>query len=139
MKKCRKCGRIKPVFQFYSHSMMTDGRLNFCKSCVRSRVMEHRELNVERIREYDRNRGYRLGRQSAKSRRASSKVANAVRTGRLNRLPCIICGNPKSESHHTDYRRPLKVVFLCPIHHHRLHAGKFSLIPKYLSHGPHST
>lgn len=35
---------------------MADGYLNKCKSCVKSRVSTHREDNLDRIQEYDRNR-----------------------------------------------------------------------------------
>lgn len=112
--------------------MMADGRLNICIPCVCMRVLEHRELNIDRIREYDRERGYRRGRKSMKSTRAARKVRTAMLYRGMKRLPCIICANPKSEAHHPDYRQPLKVIFMCPVHHHRFHAGKFSLIPKYL-------
>lgn len=56
MKQCKSCGEIKPLSEFYTHSAMLDGRLNHCKVCVKSRVNKHRTDNIERIREYDRNR-----------------------------------------------------------------------------------
>ncbi len=56
MKKCSKCGETKPLSEYYKHKGMSDGHLNQCKTCVKSRVARHREDNIERFREYDRNR-----------------------------------------------------------------------------------
>ena len=40
MKKCFKCGEIKPLTEFYSHERAKDGHLNKCKSCTRKDVKE---------------------------------------------------------------------------------------------------
>ena len=37
--------------------------------------------------------------------------------------PCIICHKEKVEGHHTDYRNPLEVVWLCSTHHKNAHKG----------------
>lgn len=50
-------------------------------------------------------------------------VAEALRTGRLRKRACIVCGSENSEAHHPDYRKPLKVKWLCPKHHRELHVG----------------
>jgi hypothetical protein len=42
------------------------------------------------------------------------------RRGRLTPQPCRKCGK-RAEMHHADYRRPLKVVWLCREHHLALH------------------
>lgn len=36
-------------------------------------------------------------------------------------LPCIICGKMPTHGHHSDYTKPLKVVYLCPLHHKQVH------------------
>jgi hypothetical protein len=53
--------------------------------------------------------------------RARRKLRWAVDSGKLVRLPCLVCGNPKSEGHHEDYNKPLEVVWLCRIHHEEVH------------------
>lgn len=47
---------MKPLSNYYKHKAMADGHLNKCKECVKARVGRHREVNLERIQEYDRNR-----------------------------------------------------------------------------------
>lgn len=49
--------------------------------------------------------------------RARDAVANAIRRGKLSRLPCEVCGEVKSEAHHGDYSKPLEVRWLCRPHH----------------------
>lgn len=146
-KHCFKCQQAKPLEAFYKHAQMGDGRLNKCKDCTLADVKRHRQENLERIRAYDRQRGsmpHRLAarREYAKTdagkaaharahrasidrhpqrRKANVIVGNAVRDGRLERLPCLVCGD-KAEAHHPDYSRPLDVVWLCQPHHKQAHA-----------------
>jgi len=46
---------------------------------------------------------------------------SAIRRGKLIRQPCVKCGNPKSEGHHTDYSKPFLVTWLCRPHHMEAH------------------
>lgn len=45
------------------------------------------------------------------------KVHRAVKSGKLKKLPCEVCGEVKVEGHHDDYSKPLEVKWLCSIHH----------------------
>lgn len=49
--------------------------------------------------------------------RAYNKVYYALRTGKLRRGVCAVCGSTDVHAHHDDYGRPLDVVWLCPLHH----------------------
>jgi hypothetical protein len=55
-KKCICCGVIKELSMFYSHPAMSDGHLNKCKDCCKKHSTENRMKNIDRYREYDRNR-----------------------------------------------------------------------------------
>lgn len=49
-------------------------------------------------------------------------VQNALRLGLIEKLPCAVCGDPKSEAHHEDYDRPYDVQWLCRAHHKAVHS-----------------
>ena len=49
---------------------------------------------------------------------ARSKLKYWVKTGKLTRGACKICGTDKSiEAHHTDYSKSLEVEWYCSLHH----------------------
>jgi ribosomal protein S27AE len=58
-------------------------------------------------------------------KRASARVAYALRAGYLTRKPCERCGAEKVHAHHEDYTKPLDVMWLCQSCHmkHHLHGG----------------
>ena len=134
-KRCFKCRRILPLSEFYRHPRMADGHLNKCKDCTRLDVSKRRKANTRRCREYDRarslrperarqlaERSRRWRRENPRKRAAQVETGNAIRDGRLVRQPCEVCGDPKSHAHHTDYTRPLDVMWLCAVHHAEWHA-----------------
>jgi hypothetical protein len=149
MKTCFKCGQTKSLDEYYVHPRMADGRLNKCKECTKADVIEHCVSNIERVRAYDRKRGYlahRLEKRKQYSKtdagrliarrsrekynlnypnriRANSAVNTAIRSGRLRKQPCEICGARKVEAHHADYSRPLDVRWLCRLHHSQVHVA----------------
>ena len=112
---------------------MADGRVNKCKECNKNDVTSHRNKNIEKVRAYDRERNKIPERIKANvevnrawraedSRRvvAHSAVSRAIREGRLDRNPCVRCGEAKSVAHHEDYDKPLEVMWLCqPCHKQR--------------------
>ena len=132
-KECFKCKTVKSLDEFYKHKMMADGHLNKCKECTKNDVLIHRSENIERIREYDRERGKRPERakvaaaiskawvQADKRRSAAhNAVSRAVRSGKLIKMNCERCGAEKSLAHHEDYNKPLEVIWLCqPCHKQR--------------------
>lgn len=50
-------------------------------------------------------------------RAAHQAVFVAVRAGKLVKKLCRVCRKKKVEAHHTDYSKPLKVIWLCKKHH----------------------
>jgi predicted anti-sigma-YlaC factor YlaD len=136
-KECFKCKAVKPLKEFYKHQQMADGHLNKCKDCAKRDVSAHRENNLERVRQYDRERARDKARvkaaaevtrlwRAADRRRGSahSAVSRAIRSGALVRGPCVMCGDAKSVGHHEDYDKPLEVVWLCQACHVRHHQLK---------------
>lgn len=62
---------------------------------------------------------YRLHRENQIAR---MKVYQAVKKGKLKKLPCLVCGEIKAQAHHNDYNKPLEVIWLCITHHKQLHS-----------------
>lgn len=132
-KECFKCKAIKPIAEFYKHSMMADGYLNKCKECAKNDATEQRNKNIEKVRAYDKarakephraklaaevNKAWRA--EDARRSKAHGAVASAIRKGLLVSTPCIRCGEQKSLAHHEDYDKPLEVMWLCqPCHKQR--------------------
>ena len=130
MKWCFRCGAWKKLNQFYVHRRMADGHLNKCKECTKRDVKLRRFLYPEKLKEYEVKRNKKPGRIEKRCgylRRyrarhpekdlARSMVFDAVRSGRLAKLPCSECGSEKVEAHHRDYSKPLDVQWLCHLHH----------------------
>ena len=126
MKTCFKCGRALPLGEFYRHPMMADGHLGKCKDCTKRDVRENYHSRRSHYLEYDQARAMRpdrvaLRRKYPERDKARVKARAAVRSGKLTKLPCRICGSSKSEMHHPNYSEPLNVLWFCRRHHGEHH------------------
>ena len=138
MKRCFKCKRRKERRMFYAHPEMGDGLLGKCKSCTKKDVQANYRKRIGHYRAYDKSRykrpdrkvavgGYQrqIRKRNPGKYRARMAVSNAIRAGRLVRQSCQECG-AKAQAHHTDYRRPLFVKWLCFKHHRAVHGQEAS-------------
>lgn len=145
--RCRTCLIDKDASAFYVSNKTR------CKECVKASVNAHRQANLESVRAYDRLRGGQPHRVAARKeyqrtpafavshkaanakwmqahperKRATSLVNKALMRGKLNRLPCFVCGDIEVEGHHPDYSAPLAVAWLCNTHHRAAHAVTLEL------------
>jgi len=137
-KQCFKCKKIKDINLFYKHKRMSDGYLNKCIYCS-LKDNKKRYYNPEsrkRIIEYEKKRQQyperrmkklQYQRKSRKTNKGKNncriKLNNALRDKRIFKKPCQYenCGIMNVESHHPDYRSPLKVIWLCREHHLKIH------------------
>lgn len=144
--KCSSCKKEKKPEDFHKRLGTKRGRKSICKDCRKKEYIENPdpvklrsrksfyknyEHNRKRNKEWaEKNRGkmnqYKLDWRSKneKARKAYFAINNALRTGKIIRLPCSECGSLKSHAHHPDYNKPLKVVWLCPKHHSQIHHGQ---------------
>lgn len=129
-KKCFKCGEIKTLSAFYKHPKMSDGYVNKCKECNKKDVQKNRSDNVEKYRAHDRARGNRQDydyvkkyrEENPKKYKAHTAVGNALRSGKIKKEPCEVCGTKANiVGHHDDYAKPLDVRWLCQAHHIQWH------------------
>ena len=153
MKRCFKCNKKMPLSGFYKHAQMADGHLNKCKECTKADVIKYRGDNLEKIKEYDRNRAQQPKRkrlrkaiaekwkkdpklrkrrnelqrkwvaENSLKRAAHVMVGKALKRGELRKGPCDVCGKKKTEAHHDDYLRPFDIRWLCKKHHTEVHVG----------------
>lgn len=134
-KRCKECGQIKPLSEFYVHQEMSDAHLNKCKVCVKERIRLYRRANPERVAAIDKIKNekaklcsefrfYRLEYQRAYRTPEIYRAHNTTRRHLKATKPelCEHCRERKAENaHHPDYKRPLDVLWLCARCHQRLH------------------
>lgn len=142
MKTCNTCKQEKDDSEYYA-------RNSTCKPCFRLRVRareirlretdpawaekeaarhrmktrkyvaEGRVKPIDATRKKDAMARYFRGHPNRK--KAHSAVSNAIRDGRIQRLPCAVCSSKTTEAHHDDYDKPLDVLWLCKKHHMERH------------------
>ena len=136
LKTCFKCGAERPFTDFYRHPMMGDGRLGKCKECTKKDVHENYFERREQYAAYEKERFQRPARKAAAVayardrdpiiKKAHGRTSYALRTGKLIREPCEVCGTTtRIEAHHDDYTKPLALRWLCR-RHHLEHHGKLA-------------
>lgn len=134
VKRCFRCGENKQLVAFYRHPAMLDGHLNKCMECTKSDVAARAQAKAQQVRDYDKARSQGPHRkawalqQQRKMRarypekdRARQILHYHLRSGKLTRKPCEVCGTAKAEAHHKDYSKPLDVEWLCFRHHREAH------------------
>jgi hypothetical protein len=135
VKRCRNCGEERPHSEFYKNKITKDGLASWCKSCDRNRDRKAYSKSYrsggsysqvrERYRKSD--HGRKANREYLRKQRelfpekirARETVNSAVRWGRVSKpVACERCGaGGRIEAHHSDYSKPLDVVWLCKACH----------------------
>lgn len=117
MKQCIDCGELKELTDFHRKQDNADGYKNFCRNCSAKRLRNWRNANKDKHKQHDAT--YNL--KYPKKRIAKNIVNKAIMSGCLERKPCETCGKSKAQAHHPDYDFPMKIIWLCPIHHSKVH------------------
>ena len=95
-----------------------DNRKKHNEACKKSRI-EH----PGQYKEHTRNAYLKYRKRNL----IGAKTRRAIRSGKLTRGPCMICGISEVEAHHEDYSKPFDVQWLCVKHHHE-HHRKYKLV-----------
>ncbi len=146
MKTCSTCNKEKEVTEFYP-------KYAKCKACFYDVVKKYRAsergkearrkeaINTRRsgkkqIRQkrYEKTEKAKLADKRYEQKRyqspegkerqaAKNAVKYAIRTGKLVREPCFICGSEESVAHHSSYAKDMRLVvtWLCTPHHNEIH------------------
>lgn len=68
---------------------------------------------------------------------AHAKIMDELKKGTIKKQPCEKCGK-KAHAHHPNYDFPLRVRWLCPLHHMRAHLyANLTKIGKFISQHKH--
>jgi hypothetical protein len=143
-KRCRTCRTEKPLAQFSPHRLARDGFRHDCRHCVKlgrakskTATAAHLARSRERaakpeVRVRNRFNAKAWDTENPQAAQARKMVNRAKRKGLL--IPpatCQIdgCSAAVHDAHHSDYGKPLSVLFVCRSHHRRLHLGA-SLKPR---------
>jgi hypothetical protein len=113
MKKCRLCLEVLPISSFCKMAKGLDRLETRCRTCNKSRIRKIRDDSPG----YNRAHSRKFKEVHPEKRAAHLAVARGLRAGVIAKAPCVVCGNPKSESHHEDYSKPLEVIWFCRAHH----------------------
>ena len=149
-KKCGTCKQEKPIAEFYKHKR--DGYQSVCKDCNKEynklyKRRPERQAYNRQIAEKLRSQGYFKAynevyyqKPEVKKRRAENMrrytqdprlrirflarwyAKRMTNNGTIKQQSCALCGNEKSQRHHSDYNKPLLIVWLCVDCHRKLHA-----------------
>ena len=84
------------------------------KYCLKIAGPEQRAQNLRATDAYKK--------RNPEKHRAHGFVKRALKSGKLVRQPCEVCGSSKKiRAHHNDYSQPLEVMWLCNDHHIERH------------------
>ena len=146
MKKCSSCGVEKEVTEFHknyakckscryewtkAYRASESGKKARQKEAINSRISGKKK---ERQRRYDLTEKGIETRKKYENKRylsvegkiklsAKNAVRYALKTGKIVKLPCFVCGDTSVEAHHPSYAKDMRlsVVWLCSVHHNQIH------------------
>ena len=129
-KKCRCCGEYKNHNDFSKASSNSDGLQRWCKNCHLDYFRTHRVENSIYQKRYSEsvNGKIAISRKIKKHRErhrdrvyARDTLNNRIKSKKIIKEPCVVCGLNDSEAHHDDYGKPIDVIWLCNKHHLEMH------------------
>jgi hypothetical protein len=131
-KKCRACGEDKPLTCYWADANNKDGTRAVCSSCASDRQrrerlerkeewrLRHSKYRAARLEHFrDKAKRYYLDHRLESSVRM--RCSHAIRSGKMARGSCEVCGVPNADAHHDDYSKPFSVRWLCRSHHIEWH------------------
>lgn len=90
---CSKCGDLKQL-----------QTKRYCRACTNSYNREWRKLN--HLTEKQRFNG-----------NVRRNTLHRIKSGKINKKLCEVCGGSKTEAHHDDYTKPYDIRWFCVQHH----------------------
>ena len=126
-KCCPRCKEVKAQSCFHRCRQAKDGFQLYCKRCnidnATSWTKARRKKNIDKARRSDREIKARHRKRYKDRARAREVVTLALKHNRLIPGPCAKkgCKADKTEAHHSDYSKPLDIIWFCRPHHLEVH------------------
>lgn len=134
MKHCLSCDTIREMSEWYKNKGKPDGYASVCKYCAdiaTRRWRRENPPNAEKVKHIKKvHKKYveenpdkvssskkEYNQRNRWKRAVLNRVRRAIRSGKLVRESCVVCGERNTHAHHEDYSKPLDVVWLCRKHH----------------------
>ncbi len=119
MKECNTCKEVKPHDDFEPDKRKLSGCAGSCRLCRKLKYSGKERYAAQREKQLAYHKKMRVQRREVY--KARHDLYHAVEGGRIEKLPCEVCGEKNVEGHHEDYSKPLEVKWLCRGHHRKLH------------------
>lgn len=146
MKTCPVCSKEKEAIEYYSgyakcktccyevtkkYRASERGKEARRKEAINTRLSGKKQIRQKRYDATEKarlaNKKYEQKRYQSSEGKAKQSAKNAVkyalRTGKLTKEPCFMCGSKESMAHHSSYARDMRltVTWLCATHHNEIH------------------
>lgn len=120
---CKNCGKEKDSSEFYKRKCYKSEKrkdMSICKKCTdeRKKIYDRDPINKEKAR----IRASEHKKRNPQKHKARNAVYQALKKGKIKRMPCVICGSQENvQAHHYNYNKPLNITWLCIKHHRYIH------------------
>lgn len=113
-KRCSRCKQELPVSEFGKDKQKSSGLASHCRNCRAADIYAKRGEIAEKRKEQRKSWNIKDGR-TPEQKRVHSAVQAAVKRGSIVKpAGCMRCGvETRLDAHHTDYSKPLDVLWLC--------------------------
>lgn len=130
---CVECKKLKRKNQFCVEKRNRNGITSYCKECGYKKkhllYLDYKEKALENAKKWVSNNKEKI--KSAQQKRRiknrhkiniRAKTERAIKKGIIEKKElCEFCSKKAEEAHHPDYRKPLKIIFLCRVCHKKIH------------------
>lgn len=131
-KICNKCSILKPFHEFDFHSIGLFKLQSRCKDCRRADCRERKSSEIGKAitREWILKNEYRKRPLVRIRDNANNIIYRSIKNGKLEKQPCSVCGYKEAQAHHSDYNKPLEIIWLCRNHHWEWHKNNKPIYPQ---------
>ncbi len=123
--ECAKCKHAAYMREWYRRKTPAERKAWVeRRDIAKVRAADRKRRGTEARRASLRANSRRMAERYPERHKAKQAVGNAIRSGRLLRLPCKECGNVRAQAHHPNGYAPdhwFDIEWLCVRHHKAAH------------------